>query len=1032
MRSPLLIVFPLLALVFAGGSDEARAQQIDFSQFPDDTPLSAVTIPGVRFTPASAGQTWTVLTTPAGKGLHLESFEGKLLVNLGWPQKSITVVTASQRGQSGVAVMYSGMGVDFGFRYGKGTSTVTCARGPAWPGFVYTDYCTVKNVLTEDQVLVPISPVSFANGGSPGINRFELDGIGYDGLKPGLTSITLDPCEPAALADLEPFPATVPQGRVLKLKWQPRRVDDYMHVVRLAGALGTWRIPGPAREVTLRIPIHPVGFGFSGSLVVAGHQCSTPYAEWDGKTVLKMPATHDAFRAGAGVSSSESISATRVQGDVQPIPVDLRFTGGAGIWRFSSSQGLAVTPANLPATTAAAAVVVTPSAALVNQPGLVGGWIRATHSDGASRRWPVLLTVVPPGLPPGGTPGTLRTSSSRVLFSAPRGIAPPSQKVRVFVDAGNERTWVSAAVEPDGAWLQLSSTGFASGFAAEGTDLQLTVDPSAGASDGQIAPLRTVIRLRPVGGTAADERLVEVFYVESSEGVSAPARPPVPPDTRSFVIPAIARVDGAFGSSYLSDGWIRNDNGGDVSADLYFTPAGQDGLGDSVRKTTITIPSGTTVRLFDLLGTWFTSMGAGSLEIRATPGDGVVVGSRLESVSASDPSARFGAEMPVYRNGDGAAPGEALVIANIRDDSVERTNLLVAETSGAPAFVAISVFSADGTEVGALHDFAIPPYAERQIPRIVDAVAPGMVLSRGWVRVTVTGGTGRVVALASLIDNASQSQAIVRAAEPRTMAGRFPRWAVPTAARVTGHNNSLFFTDLNVANPLPSPLDVRITYHYNDLTTGLAGSVRKDLVIPPLGCLPEDLGFDVVRNLFGVQNPSVGWILIETGLDDTFAAAGSIRTAVDPNDPSRGYRIAFVDGARLTRVYDTELDVTTPSDRLLDEMGGLALGGERSVVRRTNLILVNPEEKSVGVVVDLVSKAGGLIGSRTYTLAPWQYLQVNDIFGTPSGIGLQSGAFDDVAVIVRSLNSFKVLALISVNDNLSRSPEVYYLRRLEE
>src|SRR5207249_1667744 len=109
-----------------------------------------------------------------------------------------------------------------------------------------------------------------------------------------------------------------------------------------------------------------------------------------------------------------------------------------------------------------------------------------------------------------------------------------------------------------------------------------------------------------------DAVVVEVIDTEPvSVASGAGGRGGAVPGGTSFIIPtSVYATSGVTGAVFTSDGWLRNQSGTAASADLYYTPDGKDGLNDStVRKATVSIPAGNTVRLSNLLNGVFQQTG---------------------------------------------------------------------------------------------------------------------------------------------------------------------------------------------------------------------------------------------------------------------------------------------------------------------------------------------------------------------------------------------------------------------------------------
>src|SRR5262249_23750624 len=95
--------------------------------------------------------------------------------------------------------------------------------------------------------------------------------------------------------------------------------------------------------------------------------------------------------------------------------------------------------------------------------------------------------------------------------------------------------------------------------------------------------------------------------------------------------------------------------------------------------------------------------------------------------------------------------------------------------------------------------------------------------------------------------------------------------------------------------------------------------------------------------------------------------------------------------------------------------------------KRTNLILVETSGAPCTALVRLVSTTGLELARRSFDVQADQYLQINDVFG-PGGVALGDGPFQNVEVTVQTTGGDgKLVAVATVNDNVSRNPEVFVL-----
>ena len=641
----------------------------------------------------------------------------------------------------------------------------------------------------------------------------------------------------------------------------------------------------------------------------------------------------------------------------------------------------------------------------------------------------------------------LKPSAAAVSFSAPAGQNPAPQTITINLisdDPAAGSLNLVPSIGPGGAWLLVgsSSSGGAPPPIPTGSPITLRIDRSRRSKEEGVSPLRTLIRFTPVGGSLEDAAVVEVIDNETTtvtigaggRGGAGRAGQPLasPPGGTSFIVSTAVSATGATGSVFTSDGWLRNLGGSTTSADLFFTPDGKNGLTDSaVLQTSLSIPSGTTVRLSDLIGRLFQSAGTGQVEVRSSTPNALSLRTRVDSVTRGDPATRYGGEIPTVSFGSGTyTGGPELVVPGIDDDLTNRANLILTETSGAAVDVDVDVHDSSGANVGTTLPVSLAPYSKQQLDGIVNRASPGRKLSGGWVGVRVRGGAGHVVAVATVIDNRSDSFSAIQGKRTIPAAQRRPGLAsrsaladpkvyvIPSAVRTVGANNTQFLTSLSLVNGTASLARLTLTYRYVDQDDGnVTKSVQKALTLNGRGSFSKAQGADVIRTFFGVTNRSFGYFTIEGDVGKVVGAA-AISAQVDPNDASKGLRTAQVNG--------TFLDA--PEVIGNGDVETRFAGAEKTVQKRTNLVLLELSGQPVDVMVRMVSPTGTVLAQRTVSVGSGQYFQINDVFGD-QGVQLGDGPFQNMEVTAQVIQGTgKILAVATVNDNISRNPEIFILK----
>jgi hypothetical protein len=667
--------------------------------------------------------------------------------------------------------------------------------------------------------------------------------------------------------------------------------------------------------------------------------------------------------------------------------------------------------------------------------GSTGGTYASTFQQGVlSAVWatgsiltPVTLRVVPNAI----SGATARATTPTILFSAPVGGSPDSQTLTIHVSGGKSGVPVSLVprIEPAGAWLNVGLEVGRDLAPDDSLSLTLSVKRSRRSMEESSNLVRTLLFLTPYGGDpATDGAVIEILDLDTlSPGPAAGLRS-VSPAGGSIILPSAVRAVSGVDPNQLftSDGWIRSLASFPVTADVYCTVNGVDGLNSpgGLAKTSVTLPAYGTFRTADLMRTLFGANGvSANIELRSPFIGALSFRSTTDSVKGGDPVSRFGTEIPAVSFGSGVSLGEPeLMVTGVDSDSRNRSNLILAETAGAAATAQITVNGPDGSLLRTITQ-PVPALSKIQI-NSADLVPDGT--SGGWVGVSVVAGIGHLVPVATIIDNASGSFSAVlgqiqrsaqAAAKKRPLAGGPLRYLMPTAVRLTGANNTAYSTSMSMVNGTAQNASLTFTYRYTDLDdSNQVKTAVQSRVIPPRGTFPKNLGADVLASFFGVTHRSFGSIYIDGDVTKVTGVV-AVSTAVDPSDPSKGVKTSQVPGVFLD----------SPSIMPMGAVDHRFTGLEKSTQKRSNLVLVEVDGQPATVSVRLSNASGDSLGEQTFSVGPGEYKQITDIFGG-SGVNAGDGPFQDVEVSATVVSGTgRVLALASIIDNISFNPEVFLL-----
>ncbi len=225
-----------------------------------------------------------------------------------------------------------------------------------------------------------------------------------------------------------------------------------------------------------------------------------------------------------------------------------------------------------------------------------------------------------------------------------------------------------------------------------------------------------------------------------------------------WLVPSTARLSGDKGAVWATDLTVANTGSSNAAFAVKFL--GHDVDGRAGDEKSFSLAAGASATYADVLGSLFgRTADYGALEVRSasptlavavqtfTPGGGGTYGQSVPGASSSE-LIRSGAERSLL---------------GIRDDGALRTNLVLANATGAALDVDVTLVAASGSVLASTR-VPLPPLGMTQLTRVVrylgvtaDTVGARLVLS------TPTGG-GAFAAYASVIDNATN--------DPRTLLPR--------------------------------------------------------------------------------------------------------------------------------------------------------------------------------------------------------------------------------------------------------------------
>ena len=436
----------------------------------------------------------------------------------------------------------------------------------------------------------------------------------------------------------------------------------------------------------------------------------------------------------------------------------------------------------------------------------------------------------------------------------------------------------------------------------------------------------------------------------------------IPPGASTRVLPLVGRVQGT--RFFLSDVRLHNPDPQPKALSLFYVSQATDGA-HAVRSER-TLAPGETVAVDDMVGSEFGyAESIGSLTLLAED-------TRFLAVSRAytrDARGTFGLFVPSFSSADAFGRGQTATANGLARGHGFHTNAGFTEVSGAPATVKLAILDplgrtlAESTRFVAAHASAFVTDIAGQLG-LTDA-------SRFRIDTTVLEGAGRIVAFATLLDDATGDGVFAPALRPATSAEDV---VIAQASHATGGSASLFRTDVHVTNLDAAPAAVTLSLIPRALT-GVPKPPREHTLAPG-----ETLQLpDVLASEFGLADPSAAGLRIRPAAPARLAV--SSRTYVEKGGGTFGFAIPGLDASEAIGAGDGAATI---------------LGLDHSTAPRgvrSNFGFAEVAGAGAGVRVAALAADGSLLGTRLYAVPAGQSLQksVGDLLplGSASNVTLR-------------------------------------------
>jgi hypothetical protein len=286
-------------------------------------------------------------------------------------------------------------------------------------------------------------------------------------------------------------------------------------------------------------------------------------------------------------------------------------------------------------------------------------------------------------------------------------------------------------------------------------------------------------------------------------------------------------------------------------------------------------------------------------------------------------------------------------------------------------------------------------------------------------------GGGRVVGIATLVDNVSASFSVVtgRPAPQDGSDGAGPQ-AVASIVQAAGIG-AFFTTELSISTAAPNAAPLKLTYDFAGTDAAgapIRGSVERDVLLPRDGALPIGLGRNVVLSLFGRGRgtSTSGTLRIEGDGAGRVLARAAVSTPLDLGDPSRGTMTS-----ELPAVGPESPEVVGPG-----ASPGVVLPGLRAWGReRVNLIVSEVTGAPARFSLRLLGEGNVLRGERELAVGAFEKVQVDDLWNGPSGFGLGGISVDRLTLVAspEGGDAGRVVLAVTTVDNVTNGTRIQLL-----
>ena len=434
------------------------------------------------------------------------------------------------------------------------------------------------------------------------------------------------------------------------------------------------------------------------------------------------------------------------------------------------------------------------------------------------------------------------------------------------------------------------------------------------------------------------------------------------------VVSGVADIRGFEGSDWHTDLYLHNASGGDIVVELSF------GIGSGLVGTPVsrTVGPNRTEALEDVVSSVFATQGSGAVFWRVVTGDPARLMVNANTYNRVDSARRFGQQVPGIRWSSVPAAGTPMYVPALAGSY--RTNLGLA-TDGDCSQVIVRGYDRQGA-LRVERTLQMQPTSWTQLDRLFRSAFPGLIDDPDTVpvadslhRFEVVGVDGKVVAYASIVDNATNDGSYMTGLEAGGQIG--PAW-LPGAAFTRGINDSQWRSDVIGFNLAGRAETASVTWYPSQSDNG------GDLEARDLAMAADEGAFlgNILGDGFGLVPPAVGSVCatLPGGLF-------WMRTYTEETDPDLG-----------SVTYGQAIPAHSAAEAIPAGGEGRVFGFSADDGTRSNLVLQNMCRNASGALspvnvrIVVLDRTGAALAERSYPLRAGEYVQHNQ-FIPAVGVG---------------------------------------------